>query len=66
MINGIIFLENGDVQIIGTLNTVRGIADAINKTIPTLIAQERKQLLASVTDDELKQIIEMKSIKSKE
>lgn len=56
--SGIIFFENGDTQIFGQLVTVRGIAQAINTILPDLLAQERDQLLSTITQDELKQIID--------
>ena len=66
MISGILILESGEVQIIGELKTMRGIVQAINSTVIELIATERKQLLATITEDELKTLIEKKVTKDKE
>jgi len=66
MISGILILESGEVQIIGELKTMRGIVQAINSTVIELIATERKQLLDTITEDELKTLIEKKVTKDKE
>lgn len=59
--NGIIFFENGEVQMFGTLNTVRMIATSIQQTLPSLIAQEREQLVQSITADEFKALVDARS-----
>jgi hypothetical protein len=59
--NGIIFFEDGQVQIFGTLVTVKNISRAINETLPQLVQQERKQLLNSITDDEFKYLVDQHS-----
>lgn len=56
--NGIIFFEDGTVRIIGKLNTVRGIALAIQNTMPDLIAQEKEQVIDSLSEKEIKAIID--------
>jgi hypothetical protein len=56
--NGIIFFEDGQVQIFGTLSTVKNIARAINETLPQLVKQERQQMLNSITDDEFRYLVD--------
>ena len=56
--SGIIVLEDGTIEVFGQLRTARFIAEALQKVIPELLQQERSQLLETVTQDELKGIIE--------
>lgn len=55
---GIIFFEDGTVVPFGTLTTVQHIAKAAQRVLPQLIQNERDQLLATVTKDELRAIAE--------
>jgi hypothetical protein len=56
--NGIIFFEDGQMQIFGTLSTVKNIARAVNEILPQLVQQERQQMLNSITDDEFKYLVD--------
>lgn len=61
IMNGIIFYEDGTVQLLGTITTMKIIAQAAPKVIADLVRQERQQVLASITDDELKHLIDAKA-----
>ena len=54
--NGIIFWENGEVQVIGALATVRLIAMKVQEVIPQLVQQERDAILQSLSDVEMRSI----------
>lgn len=54
--NGLIFFEDGTVIPFGELQTVRRIAQTAQRVISELASQERAQLLATVSTDELKVI----------
>lgn len=60
---GIIFFEDGSVEMFGQIATARKIIVAINKTVPELIKQEREQIFATITDDELKRIVDTRAKK---
>lgn len=56
--NGIIFWENGEVQILGQLNTVRAIALKVQEIIPSLVQQERDMVLDTMTEAEIRHAVE--------
>lgn len=56
--NGIIFFEDGSVQIIGQLNSVRLIAMKAQEVIPMLVQQERDAILNSMTEEEIRRAVE--------
>ncbi len=56
--NGIIFFEDGTVTPFGTLTTVQHIAKSAQRVLPQLIQNERDQILATVTKEELRSIAE--------
>ena len=60
ILNGIIFFEDGTVQMIGQLNTVRMIALKVQQVIPNLVQQERDAVFDSITDAELRRLIDSK------
>lgn len=60
--NGIIFFEDGTVAQFGKLVSVQRIVMAIQETVPQLIQQERNQLLATITQDELKLVVDKLAI----
>lgn len=61
MKSGIIFFEDGDVQQFGRITSAAKLVESIQRVISDLVEQERTQLLASITDDELKRIVELKN-----
>lgn len=64
--NGIIFWENGDVQMIGQLTTVRLIAMKVQQVIPDLVQQERNAILDTMTEQETRRAVELYGQKQKE
>lgn len=61
MKSGIIIFEDGDVQQFGRITSATKLVESVQKVISDLVQQERKQLLESITDDELKYIVELKN-----
>jgi len=60
MINGILFLEDGRVQVIGELTTARHLITAINTILPQLIEQDKKIAFNSTSIEELEKLLEDK------
>ena len=56
--NGIIFWENGDTQILGQLTTVRLIALKVQEIIPSLVQQERDAVISTMNRDELRMALD--------
>lgn len=56
--NGIIFFENGTVVPFGQLQSISKIVKAAQELLPELVKQERDQLLATITQAELKTVVE--------
>ncbi len=56
--NGLLFFEDGTVVPFGTISSVTKIVQAANNLFPDLIAQERSNLLKSISKEELKQIVQ--------
>lgn len=63
MKSGIIFFEDGDVQQFGQITSLIKLAESAQRTLNDALAQERQQLLESITEEELKQIVEQKNKK---
>lgn len=64
--NGIIFWENGEVQMIGQLTTVRLIALKVQQVIPDLVQQERNAVLDTMSEQEIRRAVELFGNKQKE
>lgn len=56
--NGIIFFEDGTVQMIGQLATVRNIALKIQEIIPNLVQQERDSIINSLNEEEIRRAVD--------
>jgi len=65
MHTGIIIFEDGSVMPIGTLTSVRKMIATMQRIIQELEQQERQQLLSTITDDELKELVDRLSEKKK-
>lgn len=63
MIKGILFFEDGNVQIIGDLSTARHIIASINTVLPQLQEQEKKALLDNISAEDLEKLLEQKRAK---
>jgi len=63
MHNGIMVFEDGVIVPFGTIITARRMITALQSVIQQLEQQERQQLLSSITDDELKQLVDTKAKK---
>ena len=53
MINGLYIDESGDAQIIGKIATARNIIQRIQELLPSLIEQEKAQILSLYNDEDL-------------
>jgi len=53
MINGLYIDESGDAQIIGNITTARNIIQRIQELLPSLIEQEKAQILSLYNDEDL-------------
>ena len=60
MVNGILLLESGEVQMIGEIRSARNIIAAIQHILPQLIEQEKKVILDGLSARELEEILEQK------
>jgi hypothetical protein len=62
-LNGIIFFEDGTVQMIGQLVTVRMIAMKVQEVIPKLVQQERDAIIDTMNEAELRRAVDTLSKK---
>lgn len=58
MIKGIIFFEQGGVQVIGEVSSFAGILATIDSVVPQMQEQEKARVVSRLSDEELKQILE--------
>lgn len=58
MKSGIILFEDGEVQQFGSIVSIAKMVATAQETFESLAQQQRKQLLESVTEVEMKQIID--------
>lgn len=61
--NGIIFFEDGTVQIIGQLTTVRNIALKVQEIIPDLVQQERNAIIDTMNEVEIRRAVDTMKIR---
>jgi fatty acid-binding protein DegV len=59
MKSGIILFEDGEVQQFGTISTARKMIASAQQIFEDLMKQERAQLLKTITEDELKNIVDI-------
>lgn len=57
MIKGIIFFEDGTLQLIGELNTLSGIIKTMKEAIPSFEKQESQRIFNSLSDEQIAALI---------
>ncbi len=57
MIKGILFFEQGGLQVIGELNSLAGVLATIKQVLPELEQKEKDHVLEAVSDAELEQLL---------
>lgn len=57
MIKGIIFFEQGGLQVIGELNSLAGVIATLKDVLPQLEQQEAQRVIQQLSDAELEKIV---------
>ena len=60
MLKGIIFFEQGGLQLIGELNSLAGIITTIKQILPELEKQERDRIFSTMSVEEIAALIKEK------
>jgi hypothetical protein len=60
MLKGIIFFEQGGLQLIGELNSLAGIISTMKQILPDLEKQERNRVFSTMTVEEIAALIKEK------
>ncbi len=58
MKSGLIFFEDGEVQQFGDISNPHRMIQTAQETFKDLVKQQRAQLLQSITEDDMKSVIE--------
>ncbi len=60
MIKGIIFFEDGTLQLVGELRSLSSIIQTMKEAIPSLEKQEAQRVLNSLTDEQIAEFVKQR------
>ena len=66
MIKGILFLETGEVQVIGVVQSARNIIEAMQQVLPDLVRQEKarvekERLVETLTAEQIAELLKQQT-----
>lgn len=66
MIKGIIFFEQGEVQVVGEINSFQGIINTMQKVLPELIKAEKERVVNDLDEEQLEKLLAEKRAKKEQ
>ena len=58
MVSGLLFFEQGGLQVIGEITSLANVITTIKQVLPELEKQEKERVLNAIPDDELERLLE--------
>lgn len=64
MVSGLLFFEQGGLQVIGEITSLANVITTIKQVLPELEKQEKERVLNAIPDDELERLLEARRNKA--
>ena len=64
MPSGLLFFEQGGLQVIGEITSLANVITTIKQVLPELEKQEKERVLNAIPDDELERLLEARRNKA--